>query len=266
MRDPLEGLAEDGTIVTGAARHRIPAAFAPVLADVVDAVGPGVALYVYGSVATGQARLGASDVDIVALGMEPADASELSRTLSARHADIARDVAIGAWVPEDLGDDDAGHGNRVFLKHYCVWLSGPDPAAALPRFRGDAAAARGFNGDFAAVLGRWRTALSDAGPGFPDATSALARRVGRKTLFSVASMVSVHDCTWTTDRVTAAARWGHLHPGLTPDLGLLVAWGDGSTPAAPRVLARMLDTTVPTLAQQFEDLVGMWRPAGKLDA
>jgi hypothetical protein len=57
------------------------------------------------------------------------------------------------------GDSDAAYGNRVFLRHYCVHLAGPDPAAALSAFPADARAARGFNGDLGWHRRRWRQTL-----------------------------------------------------------------------------------------------------------
>jgi hypothetical protein len=57
-------------------------------------------------------------------------------------------VEVAAATSADLaGDTDAACGYRVFLRHYCVHLAGPDPSAGLPAFPADARAARGFNGD-----------------------------------------------------------------------------------------------------------------------
>lgn len=39
MADPEEGVAPDGTILTGAHRDRVPAVFEPVLADAVAVAG-----------------------------------------------------------------------------------------------------------------------------------------------------------------------------------------------------------------------------------
>ncbi len=72
MRDPGEGRAADGTITTGVGADRVPAAYRPVLAaaaDAVRALAPSATLAVYGSVATGQARRPASDVDLLAVGL-----------------------------------------------------------------------------------------------------------------------------------------------------------------------------------------------------
>lgn len=76
MRDPDEGVSPEGTIVTGARRDRVPAVFERVLAVAADELSslPEVSLYVYGSVATGQARVGRSDVDLMSIGLPVEDA------------------------------------------------------------------------------------------------------------------------------------------------------------------------------------------------
>src|ERR1700722_7452913 len=73
MPDPWEGVAADGTIVTGAPRSRVPAPFEPVRADAAASVGDsGGSLYVYGSVAVGAVRPGSSDVTLVSIGLPDA--------------------------------------------------------------------------------------------------------------------------------------------------------------------------------------------------
>lgn len=258
MRDPSEGLLPDGTINTGVARTKIPNPYLPLLDDLTSAVPPDVWVYVYGSVATGMARLGLSDMDIVAVGLDPSHGKRLSRDLSLRYADVAREVAVGAWSDADLGDDDAGNGNRVFLKHYCAWLAGPDVAASLPSYPGDKAAARGFNGDVAHHLARWRQAPAALDTGDTNRVNTLARRIGRKTLFAVAGLVSIHDHTWTTDRETAARRWAQVRPDLDAHLDSLLAWGDGVGLAHHKDVGLILETTVAAIVDDFETEIGLW--------
>jgi uncharacterized protein len=147
VADPDEGVAADGTIRTGAQRGRVPGIFEPVLAEAVALAGDcGASLYVYGSVANGTARPGSSDVDLLSIGLP--QAAIVGQRLSARYADRCRGVEVLAATAADFaGDSDAAYGYRVFLRHYCVHLAGPDPAAGLPAFPADARAARGFNGD-----------------------------------------------------------------------------------------------------------------------
>jgi uncharacterized protein len=213
MRDPREGTGPDGTIVTGADRRRVPPVFEPVLAACVGAIAdPRVSVYLYGSVSTGVARVGASDVDLFTVGLPDAAAKAVQEPLSGRFRHLTRAVELGVAQPEDfLNEDDEPYGNRVFLKHYCVLLAGPDRQAALPRAAADVRAARGFNGDIDRHYLGWRASLGDLDGRVLD-VAALGRRVARKTLLAVAGLVSVHDTTWTTDRVSAAHRWSQLHP------------------------------------------------------
>jgi hypothetical protein len=253
VRDPEEGVAPDGTIVTGAARDRVPATFEPVLAAAVEAVGSEVALYLYGSVATGQARVRASDVDLLSVGLAAPAATELGAALSDRFGGVCRAVEIGAAQPADfVGNGDERYGMRVFLRHYCVHLAGP-AGPDLPAFPADARAARGFNGDIAVHARRWHHDLH-AGA----AVGVLARRVGRKGLLALASLVSVHDGTWTTDRAAAARRWSVVEPGMAEDLEALLRWSESTGMPDRTRLRDVLDGCVARIVEAVAAGVGLW--------
>jgi uncharacterized protein len=256
VADPGEGVAADGTIRTGARRERVPAAFEPVLADAVALTGgSGASLYVYGSVAAGTVRPGSSDVDLLSINLP--DAAVVGHRLSARYADLCRGVEISAADAADLvGDTDAAYGFRVFLRHYCVHLAGPDPAAALPAFPADARAARGFNGDIAQHHRRWQQGLESG----TVAAGPLGVGVARKTLLAVAGLVSVHDHTWTTDRSHAARRWGELEPNLAAPLGRLQSWAVAERRPSRGQVGRALtgDGIVGAIVERFGSLIGLW--------
>ncbi len=257
MRDPGEGISPDGTIVTGVGIDRVTETFRPVLDAAVAAIresDPAAALYVYGSVASGQAEHGRSDVDLLAIGLSPTEATRIATDLSARFTDVCRAVDIATTTRADLdAETDEAHGGRVFLRHYCVHLSGPDHAPTGVDHPADARAARGFNGDIARHAQRWRSALAGGGD-----AGALARTVARKTLLAVAGLVSVRDRTWTTDRESAASRWAELEPGLAPGLELLTKWSNGAETPGADVVRTTLDETVAAIVAQFADLIGLW--------
>jgi uncharacterized protein len=256
MADPDEGVAADGTIRTGARRDRVPATFEPVLADAAAFVDePEASLYVYGSVANGTARPGSSDVDLLSIGLP--DAAILGQRLSARYAGRCRGVEVAAATAADLaGESDAAYGIRVFLRHYCVHLAGPDPAAALPAFPADARAARGFNGDLDQHLRRWRQGLESG----TVAADLIGVRVARKALLAVAGLVSVRDHTWTTDRSRAARRWGELEPGLAAQLVRLCSWAEGGRRPSREEVERALadDGIASAILQHFGSQIGLW--------
>jgi uncharacterized protein len=167
-------------------------------------------------------RRGSSDVDLLSIDLP--EAAVLGNRQSAWYADRFRGVEVAAATGADFaGDTDAAYGGRVFLRHYCIHLAGPDPSAMVPAFPADARAARGFNGDLGQHLRRWRQGL-EAGT---VAADLLGVRVARKTLLAVAGLVSVHDYTWTTDRSRAVQRWSDLEPGLAAQLGQLHSWVKG---------------------------------------
>jgi uncharacterized protein len=256
VADPDEGVAADGTIRTGAHRDRVPAAFAPVLDDAAVLLGGGGAsLYVYGSVANGTARVRSSDVDLLSVGVP--DPARAGHRLSARYADRCRSVEVEAATAGDFaGDADAAYGYRVFVRHYCVHLAGPDLSAALPAFAADVRAARGFNGDLGQHLWRWRRAMESGSL----AADLLGVQVARKTLLAVAGLVSVSDRTWTTSRSRAAQRWGELEPGLAVQLSLLHSWAERERRPSREEVGRALGSAgiVSAIVEQFSDLIGLW--------
>lgn len=256
MADPYEGITPDGTIQTGVHRERVLPIFGPVLSDAVALVSASEAsLYVYGSVVTGNARPGSSDVDLLSIGLR--DAATIGGRLSALYADRCRGVEVAAVNAADFrGDSDAAYGNRVFLRHYCVHLAGPDPSLALPPFLADARAARGFNGDLDRHLRRWKESLA-AGT---DAADVLGLRIARKTLLAVAGLVSVHDHVWTTDRSRAVRRWGEIELSLAIPLDRLFSWTEGThRPSYAEVKEAVADDGVVTaIVERFANMIGLW--------
>jgi uncharacterized protein len=252
VHDPREGVTPEGTIRTGADRRAIPAAYDEVLAATSDAVAGRGALYVYGSVATGTAVVPASDVDLLSIGLPKDEAARVSAELSASFRHRCREVSIAPASWQDLeGDHDEAYGSRVFLRHYCVHLQGPDPAGVLPGYPADARAARGFNGDLARHLARWWSAL-EAGDDLPH----LGTRIARKTLLAVAGLVSVRDATWSTDRRACAVRWDELEPAAP--VAALVGWLD-APPHDPAAIRHALRGPVAAVEQAFGTEIGPWR-------
>lgn len=264
MFDPREGVGPDGTIRTGADRSRVPPSFVPLLAACVaatSAVGPAVSTYLYGSVATGMARPGASDVDLLTVGLPRWRADLLGRQVSQRFAGVSRGVEIGVAQAEDFaGEGDEVYGGRVFLRHYCLHLAGPDMRDDVSSFPADARAARGFNGDIAMRREQWLGHLHDEIAGDGPGLEVLGRRAARKTLLAVAGLVSVHDSVWTTDRGRAARRWAQVRPAQAQGLRQLDSWSRAATGATQEELAAALHTggIVELVQRDFRDTVGLW--------
>jgi hypothetical protein len=224
-RDPAEGVDADGYLVTGAAAANIPPAYEPVIADCVatfTAFEQLDGLYLYGSVATGQARPPDSDLDLLAVWTSTVDVSAAVAALSTRHGAVVREVGLAQVRLDDL----TGEADRCFLKHYCVPLAGRDLRPSLPRCRPSRALADGFNDDLPAVVARLRSAVDSAGT----ATEQLAavRKAARRLLLAVATVESVSHATWSTDRGTGAALLAHHHPQWTDVAERALRWSSGA--------------------------------------
>jgi hypothetical protein len=199
-----------------------------------------------------------SDVDLLTIGLPSARANEMADALSRRFSVVCRAVEVAAARLADFtGGSDAAYGGRVFLRHYCVHIAGPDHHSALPEFAADARAARGFNGDIAEHSRRWRLELEKGGNPVD-----LSRRLARKCLLAVAGPVSVHDDTWTTDRTTAAARWAEIEPAVAQDLQMLLAWSAGDSSADRESVAAALDGVVERVVNAFRTSIGLWESGG----
>jgi uncharacterized protein len=233
-RDADEGLDADGVIVTGAAVGRIAAVYRPVVADCAGVLrevfgGQLHSLYIYGSVATGQARPPDSDLDLAPVwvsAVPAADVRPVAADLSARHVGVVREVSLACSTrAEVLADSREGLGMRCFLRHYCVCLTGVDLRPSLPPCAPSRAVADGLNDDVGALVRRWRSELHAART--PDQVAAVARAAARKLLLVTATLESVEHGGWTTDRATGAALLTEHHPQWTAVAGLALSWCAG---------------------------------------
>jgi hypothetical protein len=255
--DPLEGISPSGVITTGVSRTRVRAEFEPVVAAAADSLvdaGQRVAVYLYGSVATGRAVVSVSDVDVLTIGLSPTVAADVASTLSRRFSSTCSAVEVAAAQPADLSRaNDESYGLRVFVRHYCVHVAGPRFSARAEGYPPDRRAARGFNGDIDVHAARWRAAIA-AG----EDPAGIGRRVARKTLLAVAGLVSMHDEIWTTDREFAAERWAEIDPLRAAGLAELATWTSDPAGAGRDDVLDALDRTVAPIVERFASTIGLW--------
>ncbi|HGE6719895.1 TPA: nucleotidyltransferase family protein [Serratia marcescens] len=124
-------------------------------------------IYLYGSVARGEALPGVSDLDITLLLIKPADSGALQRLEAWRQA-FQLEQRLVSKVDFDIGCVDEAlapehHDSWGFwLKHHCRCLWGEDVSAAFPLFQPDRRIALAVNADLYRVLARYREQLLQA--------------------------------------------------------------------------------------------------------
>lgn len=249
--DPREGLDADGYITTGVDLDNVRPPYDAVLADVsatiTGALGDDLdGIYLYGSVATGQARPPHSDLDVVVLVRTDATQAcrSLTERLTTRHRAAAHDVAVGSVTIDQLhAPSDAGRAERCFLKHYCAHLTGRDVRPELPRCRPDKALAREFVGDLDAHLRCLHAEQT-------------ARSTGRRLLMAAAVLFSLEAGRWSTAREIGAQLFAERHPELRAEITRALGWA--STPpygdTNPDLVIGVLDALGPHLVRSRKRL------------
>lgn len=229
--DPDEGLDETGYITTGVDLAKVRAPFDAVLAEVSTRIRAALqqelhGLYLYGSVATGQAVPPGSDLDLLAVVTTERAIDmchHLSEDLTNQYRSTVRDVAIGAGSLESfLAPTQAAKANRCFLKHYCVSIAGVDLRPDLPRCQPDKALAREFVGDLEGMIADFRQRLQ--GTTSPSDVEEVAALVGRRLLMAAAVLYSITDRTWTTARTAGARMLTQHHPEYAEYASQALAW------------------------------------------
>ncbi|HUG86903.1 MAG TPA: hypothetical protein VMM13_20200 [Euzebya sp.] len=225
MEDPLEGVDGRGYVVTGVATAHVEAAHRPLISACVmaldDILGADLhSLRLNGSVATGQAVPGRSDLDLMAI-LRHAKAIDLTAvaTQAVGPQSLVRDIGVSViTLAELMAPGAAARVERCFVHHYSVGVHGPDLALDEVPCKADAALAHGFS---AGLLRRLPTlAAGDLG----DVDDAPA--LGRAVLMSTALLLSRREGSWSTDRRRAIDLVGRHAPHHGADAEAVFDWAD----------------------------------------
>ncbi|CRM51232.1 putative nucleotidyltransferases [Pseudomonas sp. 24 E 13] len=196
------GVDVEGHIVTVDAVPVQPE-FEPLLKDVLATLSqPAFGLegiYLYGSVARGDANAEASDLDLTLVLRDPPQAAVLEQLERARLALEQRHSCISKI------DFDIGHRAQVlapenhnrwgfWIKHHCRCVWGDDLGLRFEPFRPSRDIALALNGDFAQVLSRYRASILQAAN--PPQRLRLQREAARKLIRSTHTLRSPDALMW----------------------------------------------------------------------
>ncbi|WP_339212528.1 nucleotidyltransferase domain-containing protein [Ornithinibacillus sp. FSL M8-0202] len=157
-------------------------------------------VYVYGSVARGEATRVKSDLDLLALftrklnSDEVNDLKKLSGELSQTYRDLVRDVGI-AVTDYDYTVDPANYYENAFLREICVCVYGKDVGEQFGPYKLTSEIAIQFNGDICEALNRALHRLETASN---EEVKSFTQGFARKLIRTYYSMVMARSQVWTT--------------------------------------------------------------------
>ncbi|MFO2464329.1 nucleotidyltransferase domain-containing protein [Pseudomonas sp. 15FMM2] len=201
-RLPVMGVDEDGFILTLPETSLQPE-FEVLLADVCTTlalVQPTLdGVYLYGSIARGEARPGVCDLDLTLVfrdppsGLETQTLETVRQQLQARHKTVSKiDFDVGSrsqvLAPENL------YSWGYWLKHHCRNLWGNDLARHFGRFWPSREIAVAVNGDFQLKLAAYATLIEQAET--PTQQLRLKREASRKLIRSTQVLRPEHALAW----------------------------------------------------------------------
>ncbi|MFD3586527.1 nucleotidyltransferase [Streptomyces sp. NPDC058683] len=260
--DPLGFIEREGS------HARVPHVFRPVVAAardrLLDVFGARLdSAYLYGSVPRGTARVGRSDLDLVAvLRAEPtgADRDAAGALGDAVDKEFPEIDGVGTLlysrtrVLSELERYDIGW----FVACLCTPLLGEDLAEFLPRYRPDSLLARETNGDLARYLPRWRQRIVAAGD-TEEALRPLVRFMSRHLVRTGFTLVMPRWNGWTSDLREMAEAFAGYYPERSQQLGR--AAESGYEPVGDRaVLRTYVDDLGPWLADEYARVHGVKTP------
>lgn len=196
------GIDADGYILT-VPNVEVQPQFQDLLADVCMTLTRSEPLldgiYLYGSVARGDAVPGVSDLDLTLILHSPPASQDLEmleskrRTLESRHTEVIKiDFDIGSRSEVLAADNRLSWG--YWLKHHCRCLWGNDLTRRFDRFKPSRDIAIAINGDFESVLTRYADLIDQAAT--PTQSLRLQREASRKLIRSTQVLRSEQELMW----------------------------------------------------------------------
>lgn len=225
------GLDEDGYIISDVALDKIDNVYYPCIRESVEKLVrlfPNLlhSVYVYGSVARGEAVMVKSDLDLLVIFNDTLSAEELSeikivtKSLSRKYHTLVRDVGI-AVANYDYVVDSANYYEQAFLKELCVCVHGEDLRKRFGPYKLTSEIAISFNGDIGEVFARTIIRLEAA---TIDEFKTLLQNFARKLIRTYYSMVMVRSQIWSTRLHEQSDVFIHYFPHKEPVIRTLQKW------------------------------------------
>lgn len=229
-----DGLDRNGFIVSDVSLDKINYVYLPCIEESVEKLKRLFphelhSVYLYGSVARGEAIPNKSDLDLLALFnplLTPDAAAELkslAKDMSHTYCSLVRDVGI-AVGDYNYALNPANYYEQAFLRELCVCLYGEDLRDRFGPYKLTSEIAISFNGDIGEVLNQTIPRLEAASDlDFKTITQAFARKLIR----TYYSMVMARSQIWSTRLHDQCQVFARYFPEKQPMIRTLQKWIDG---------------------------------------
>ncbi|MGP4080809.1 nucleotidyltransferase domain-containing protein [Pseudalkalibacillus sp. R45] len=227
------GLDPNGFIVSDVSKDKIEDVYVPCIEESVESLESLFhnqlhSVYLYGSVARGEAVLNKSDLDMIAMfdtklsSVKLDELKKLAGELSQKYRSLVSDVGI-ATAYYDYMVDPSNYYESAFLKELCVCVYGEDVGKRFDPYKLTAEIAISFNGDIYEVLNRTLKRLETASEkDFKKYSQGFARKLIR----TYYSMVMARSQIWTTRLHEQSEVFIHHFPEKESIIRTLLNWID----------------------------------------
>ena len=178
-------------------------------------------LYVYGSVATGRARLGKSDVDLTVIFNNVPNQITTDKLLVIQseleiNNPIVSKIDFDCGVLPQVLDPKSLFNWGYWLKHHCVCVYGENLSLKFNPFKPSKAIAIAVNGNFLQILEKLAAQMLKA----QDAKEqiSLQRAIARKIIRSTNILRSDEDDDWPETLLEYRSRFNSRYPSLTAEM------------------------------------------------
>jgi uncharacterized protein len=225
------GLDQNGYIMSDVALDKIDTTYFPCIRDSINKLTrlfPHLlhSVYVYGSVARGDAVAVKSDLDLLVIFKDTLNAEEvtelknLAKTLSRTYISLIRDVGI-AVINYTYLINSENYDEAAFLRELCVCLHGEDLRDRFGPYKLTSEIAISFNGDIHEVYARTMSKLEVASE---EEFNILVQSFARKPIRTYYSMVMVRSQVWTTRLHEQSEVFIYFFPQKKPIIRTLQKW------------------------------------------
>jgi len=219
------GVDKNGFIITEVGLNKVRPAFQEVLDKIKDEVihtfGDGIhSLYLYGSVATGKARIKTSDLDLLLVLQQKATSKILQQIhkfqnhLSVDHLNLFRNVGISLSYVGEVKKDPFGWG--CFIKHLCVCLYGENLGKNLSKFKPSKKVANAFGSDVGKHISTVIEKLKSMPA--PKEVRSICSGTMRKIVRTGFCLVMEQERSWTTDLKKSYEVFSKYYPAKSTNM------------------------------------------------